>query len=80
DLAMLNAQKKRKKDPRIARLPLMVFADNFYLLASSAQMLRAMWTEWHRILRQRFACTVLLSDCFWLTTAKDSAATLRLEE
>eukprot|EP00959_Pyramimonas_sp_CCMP1952_P026447 554853-Pyramimonas_sp.AAC.1 len=43
-------------------------------------MLRGMWTAWHRLLRERYACKILHSDCFWLTTAADSAATLRLGE
>ena len=51
-------------------LPILVFADNFWILSKSAPELEAMFSWWFERLRN-FGWTVPLEECTWMTSAKD---------
>ena len=63
----------------IDRIPLLVCADNFWLLATSSQMLQMMGQLWLQI-QDSYDAEVGLSECVWTTAAKDEeAGSIRLK-
>ena len=53
-------------------LPILVYAGNYLIFATSLRMLRAMVETWHRIIFGRYSCEVILADCKWITTLPDT--------
>lgn len=64
--AVENMQAKRNRR-EIQRLPLLIFADNFWLLAQSPRQLQSMATQWFMLL-DRAGFSVELDDCIWTAT------------
>ena len=64
-------QPKRPRTHR-QRLPILVYADNYWLLATSFSMLQSMTKCWHKILTDKFECKTSYKDCRWITTAGDN--------
>ncbi len=64
-------QPSKKAKINRERLPILVYADNYWLLANTLEMLGNMVQCWHRVLRG-FDCHVVLAECVWATTLRDN--------
>eukprot|EP00959_Pyramimonas_sp_CCMP1952_P282165 5897746-Pyramimonas_sp.AAC.1 len=77
----MKQNKRRRKDLKIDRLSLLLFADNYYVCASSPAMQTQMMEAWHFILRRRYRVVIKHHECYWITTADNSnSAVITLSE
>ncbi len=74
DLAVLDAcvdnQPIKKAKAQTERLPILVFADNFWLLASSRRQLQAMFNKLCELLA-RAGLSIDISECSWSSTCRN---------
>ena len=61
---------KRSKQ-RQQRIPIIVYADNYWLLATNLDMLKKMTDCWHGIITERLDCRITLNECTFATTRPD---------
>ena len=59
------------------RLPLLLFADNYWILATTKRQLIAMTNAWHRLV-SKARMRVVLSECSWISTTDCTGGSLYL--
>ena len=67
-MATLSGETVKRARYDTERLPLIVFADNFWLLGTSLTQLKSMTLYWHSLLKKA-GLSVDISESCWSTTA-----------